>query len=185
MADVLVGLGSNLVDKQENLRRAVECLTAAGADASAGAPSAAPARLVAVSSLYRTAPVGVLDQDWFLNAAIRVDTALSAGEFLQIALAIEQRLGRVRSVRNGPRLIDIDILLWDDLVLEAPGLVIPHPRLHQRLFVLEPLAEIAAAVRHPLLGRTMFELRAELRADLIAAGGVQRERGPEWAAELA
>jgi 2-amino-4-hydroxy-6-hydroxymethyldihydropteridine diphosphokinase len=91
----------------------------------------------------------------------------------------------VRSVRNGPRLIDIDILLWDDLVLEEPGLVIPHPRLHQRLFVLEPLAEIAAAVRHPLLGRTMFELRAELRADLIAAGGVQRERGPEWAAELA
>jgi 2-amino-4-hydroxy-6-hydroxymethyldihydropteridine diphosphokinase len=181
MADVLLGLGSNLGDKQANLRRAVECLTAPHAGASAGAPSAKPARLVAASSLYRTAPVGLLEQDWFFNAAIRVQTALTPRQFLQTALEIERRLGRVRNARNGPRLIDIDILLWDGLVVAEPGLLIPHPRLHERLFVLEPLAEIAPGLRHPLLGKTMLELRA----DLIAAGGVQLECGPQWAGALA
>jgi 2-amino-4-hydroxy-6-hydroxymethyldihydropteridine diphosphokinase len=189
MAEVYIGLGSNLGDKAENLRAALRILCGGQLSVSPRghtglSPSAPAITLLAVSSLYRTAPVGYLDQDWFLNAAACVETQLTPRELLTLLLAIESDLGRVRTVRNGPRTIDLDILLWDDLVLREDDLVIPHPRLHERLFVLEPLAEIAPEVRHPVLGISIGECRAELVAKRGDALGVFKTEGPQWAGDL-
>jgi 2-amino-4-hydroxy-6-hydroxymethyldihydropteridine diphosphokinase len=189
MADVYIGLGSNLGDKAENLRAALRILSGGQPSVSPRghtglSPSAPAITLLAVSSLYRTDPVGYLDQDWFLNAAVCVETQLSPRELLIRLLAIESDLGRVRTVRNGPRTIDLDILLWGDLVLREDDLVIPHPRLHERLFVLEPLAEIAPGVRHPVLGISIGECRTALSARTGTSTGVVRTAGPEWAGDL-
>ncbi|MDR3717183.1 MAG: 2-amino-4-hydroxy-6-hydroxymethyldihydropteridine diphosphokinase [Bryobacteraceae bacterium] len=208
MADVYIGLGSNLGDKAENLRAALRLLCgqgglpcvslrghtglspcasamSSGTEGHTGlSPSASAIKLLAVSSLYRTEPVGYLDQDWFLNAVARIETRLSPREFLTRLLAIERDLGRVRTVRNGPRTIDLDILLWGDLVLREDDLVIPHPRLQERLFVLEPLAEIAPGVCHPVLGIGIGECRARLAARCTEAPGVFRTQGPQWAGIL-
>jgi 2-amino-4-hydroxy-6-hydroxymethyldihydropteridine diphosphokinase len=175
MADGYIGLGSNVGDKAANLREALRLLT--GARSSGGV-------LLAVSSLYRTEPVGYVDQDWFLNAAMHIETRLSPRELLIRLIEIERELGRVRTVRNGPRTIDLDILLWENLVVNEADLVIPHPRLHERLFVLEPLAEIAPDVRHPVTGLTIEECRAGLAAKLRGASGVLRVEGPEWVRSL-
>lgn len=150
MAEVFVGIGSNLGDKRSNLRLAAQQLESIG-------------EIAKVSSLYRTEPVGFADQDWFLNAVLHVRTGCAPREFLDGLIEIERKLGRVRTVRNGPRQIDLDILLWDDLVLEEPGLSIPHPRLHERLFVLAPLAEIAPDWQHPILGERISTLREQLK----------------------
>jgi 2-amino-4-hydroxy-6-hydroxymethyldihydropteridine diphosphokinase len=171
MADVYIGLGSNLGDKVANLREALRLL--AGARGS-------KVKLLAVSSLYRTEPVGNPDQDWFLNAAAHIKTQLSPRELLNRLLAIEHKLGRVRTVRNGPRSIDLDILLWDHLVVNEDNLVIPHPRMHERLFVLDPLAELAPDLRHPILGKTVAECRAELALRTGNEAGVLRMDGPWW-----
>lgn len=171
MTDVCIGLGSNVGDKAGNLREALRLLTCS---------RAAEITLRAVSSLYRTAPVGYLDQDWFLNAAAHAGTQLNPRELLNRLLAIESELGRVRTVPNGPRTIDLDILFWGDLVVNEDDLVIPHPRLHERLFVLEPLAEIAPDLRHPLLGVTVGECRAALAARADSETGVVRVEGPSW-----
>ena len=171
MADVYLGLGSNLGDKAANLREALRLLY--------GARSAAIA-LLTVSSLYRTKPVGYVEQDWFLNAAVHIKTSLSPRELLTQLIEIECELGRVRTRRNGPRTIDLDILLWEDLVVNKDDLVIPHPRLHERLFVLEPLAEIAPDARHPVTGLTIAEYRNELSSKLRSKSGVLRIEGPEW-----
>jgi 2-amino-4-hydroxy-6-hydroxymethyldihydropteridine diphosphokinase len=106
-------------------------------------------RLMARSSLYRTAPVGKLDQPDFVNAVARLETALAPEALLQALLAIEGSQGRVRGERNAPRTLDLDLLLYDDLVLDRPGLTLPHPRLHERAFVLVPLAELDPALRVP------------------------------------
>jgi 3-oxoacyl-[acyl-carrier protein] reductase len=149
-----IALGSNLGDRQGYLTRALELL------------SAHPAvRVTRVSSYHETAPVGgPPGQGRFLNAAAELDTDLGPEALLQLLLDVEQRLGRVRAARDGPRHIDLDLLLYGDLVRATPDPIIPHPRMHQRLFVLSPLAEIAPDAVHPTLQRTIREMLMELRA---------------------
>jgi 2-amino-4-hydroxy-6-hydroxymethyldihydropteridine diphosphokinase len=127
-----VGLGSNLDDPVRQVRRALEEL--------ARLPRT---QLLACSSLYRTAPIGRLDQPDFVNAVAVLDTALSPRELLQELLAVEARHGRVRGDLNGPRTLDLDLLLLGDRVIREPGLEVPHARMHQRAFVLLPLAEVS------------------------------------------
>ncbi len=156
MPIVYLGLGSNLGDRLGNLRQAVAELSEL-------------AELQACSRVYETEPMHVTDQPAFLNMAVRLRTALAPDPLLRAAKAIEQRLGRTETVRWGPRVIDIDILLYDGMVLEGRDLTIPHPRLAERRFALAPLADVGATVAHPLARRTV----AELLAQLPAAEGVR------------
>ncbi len=139
MTSAYVGLGANLGDRERTLRAAVDAL---GADVGV--------EVVAVSALRETDPVGVGDQPRFLNGAAELDTTLTARELLDRLLAVEQRFGRVRVPgEHGPRTLDLDLLLYGDAELDEPGLTVPHPRLHERRFVLEPLAELAPGLVVP------------------------------------
>lgn len=156
--------GSNLGDKAEQCQR--------GFDALDGTPGI---RLDAVSPFYRTEPVDYLDQDWFVNAVVRLVTTLSPGELLVRLKEIELEAGRTAGgIRFGPRVLDLDILLYGDRILETPNLVIPHPRMHKRHFVLKPICDIDPAIVHPVLGRTVQSLLEELNID-----GQQLSRLPE------
>ena len=117
-----------------------------------------------VSSVYRTTPVGFSSQPEYLNAAGRIRTRLSAFELMHAIRTIERDLGRVRTVKNGPRTLDLDILLFGSAELHSPPVIVPHPRLAERAFALEPLAELAPLLRHPTLGLTMLELLGRLHA---------------------
>jgi 2-amino-4-hydroxy-6-hydroxymethyldihydropteridine diphosphokinase len=134
-----VGLGANLGDRERTLRAAVDALTAEEGIA-----------VVSVSTLRETEPVGVGEQPRFLNGAAELETTLTARELLDRLLAVEQRFGRVRIPgEHGPRTLDLDLLLYGDEVIDEPGLAVPHPRLHERRFVLEPLAELAPGLLVP------------------------------------
>ena len=123
-------------------------------------------RLLQISSLYQTAPWGKTDQADFLNQVLLIETALSPQALLKAILSIEETLGRKRTVKNAPRTIDIDILFYGRLVLEMPGLCIPHPRIAERRFVLEPLNEIVPDFLHPALGKTIHQLLLECTDEL-------------------
>lgn len=138
MATAYIALGANLGDPVATLEAAFAALE--------GLPES---RLLARSALYRTAPIGLADQPEFINAAAQLETSLAPEALLDALLAIEQDFGRVRLLRNGPRTLDLDILLYDAQIIETPRLSLPHPRLHLRAFVLYPLADLASDLSLP------------------------------------
>ena len=146
---VYLSLGSNVGDRAANLRMAIDKLKIAGS-------------ITAVSSFYETEPVEMTSQPWFLNCAVKLETEKMPRQLIAAILNLEQEMGRQRKQPKGPRTIDIDILLFSSSIVEMKGLTIPHPRMHERRFVLEPLAEIAPDARHPALKRTIRELRDSL-----------------------
>lgn len=121
-------------------------------------------KIIAVSSIYETEPVEFTAQPWFLNCVAKLDTEKMPKQLLTAILKVEQSMGRRRQQKKGPRIIDMDILLFGNSTIDAEGLTIPHPSLHERRFVLEPLVEIESGLRHPILKRTVWELLSELPA---------------------
>lgn len=142
---VYLSLGSNLGDRQANLRTAIGKLMNLG-------------DVMTVSSIYETEPIGLREQPWFLNCVVLMQTERLPRLFLKYILGIEQEMGRKRLQPKGPRIIDIDILLFGNATIETPELTVPHPAMHERRFVLAPLAEIAPEVRHPVMKRAAREL---------------------------
>jgi 2-amino-4-hydroxy-6-hydroxymethyldihydropteridine diphosphokinase len=149
---VYLSLGSNIGNRQSEITGALERLNKLGT-------------VTVVSSLYETEPVEITHQPWFLNCVLALETELMPRQLLKAILAIEQEMGRRRTQHKGPRSIDIDILLFGNSVVDIAGLTIPHPAMHERRFVLVPLAEIAPGVRHPVLKKTARELRDALPAN--------------------
>lgn len=163
-----LGLGSNVGDRKANLQRSLELLDTTTGIAVAGC-----------SSIYETKPWGVTEQPMFLNAAVEIRTSLEPGDLLAEAKAVEESMGRATAARYGPRNIDVDILLYDNLVVDwnTPDLQIPHARMLERAFVLIPLAEIAGQNLHPTAGRTI----GDLAADVDGREGVTLfARPPDW-----
>ncbi len=140
MKTVYIALGTNLGNRLANLREAIDFFSS-------------ELRVIRESTIYETPPWGYIEQPAFLNMVIEAETKLAPRALLSYLKDKEKNLGRIKNFRNGPRLIDLDILFYDDLILDEKKLTIPHPRLHERAFVLVPLAEIAPAFIHPLFGK--------------------------------
>jgi 2-amino-4-hydroxy-6-hydroxymethyldihydropteridine diphosphokinase len=146
-----IGIGSNLESPAENCLKAVERLN-----------THPDLTLVARSSLYQSEPFGITDQDWFVNSVAQITTALSPDKLLEVCLSIELKIGRTRTEKWGPRIIDLDILFYDDLILKQDGLEIPHPGIAERSFVLAPMNEIAPNFVHPGLKKNIEALLKEI-----------------------
>jgi len=149
-----IGVGSNIGDPAANCRRAIEAIV-----------SEEKNRLLKCSPLYRTEPVGKEDQDWFVNGAVAVETSFRPRELMECLLKIERGMGREREERWGPRVIDLDILFYGGEVVREEDLQIPHPRLHERRFVLIPLNDLAPDLYHPLLAKTISQILSELKEE--------------------
>ena len=165
MVYAYAGLGSNLGDRENNIKEAIGLIKE-------------KCRILKISSLYETAPVGYKNQGYFLNCALKIKTDLKARELLEFFVFIEKKLGRIKvcvskprksadfllsadfplRIKNGPRIIDLDILFYGNGIINEKGLTIPHPRLHERLFVLQPLKEISKNFVHPILKKSILEL---------------------------
>jgi len=163
MARAYIGMGSNLGDRIGTFQQAVKRLRSLG-------------RIMAVSSLYETEPVGYLEQPSFLNAAVALKTTLAPIDLLRALLSIERDLGRTRTFPNAPRTLDLDLLLVDGVVLTTDELTLPHPGVRERAFVLLPLAEIAPRVMHPILARSISNLLLALPDQT----GVEVYSSPGW-----
>lgn len=147
-----LSIGSNIGDKRANCLMGIDALV-----------SSNHIRLIARSRIYQTDPVDFLEQDWFINLAISIETTLEPAELMNELQQIEESAGRKRGpIRFGPRILDMDLLLFEDRVLHTPALIIPHPRMHERRFVLQPLCDIAPDVIHPVLKETVRELLLRL-----------------------
>ena len=156
-----IGIGSNMGDKVRRCEEAISEILRVDNHT-----------LLARSSFYKTRPVGYIEQDWFVNGVIKIETDLEALDLLHALKAIENQLGRVETFRWGPRAIDLDLLFFDGTCLETPEVQIPHPRIQERQFVLVPLAEIDPDLLHPVLKKTVQRLLEDLNEDQ----GVERLR---------
>ena len=151
-----LSIGSNIGDKKENLLKAIENIG-----------KIEDTEVIKVSTILETEPFGVVDQDDFLNACLEIKTLLTPQELLKELLGIEEKMGRVRIKKWGPRIIDIDILLYDKEVIEDDNLAVPHPWMCERSFVLDPLCEIAPNIIHPLKRESIFNLKRKLDSNLV------------------
>jgi 2-amino-4-hydroxy-6-hydroxymethyldihydropteridine diphosphokinase len=162
---IYIGLGSNLGDRMNYLRRAVYSID-----------KREDTKITKLSSVYETDPYGPQDQDMFLNAVIEIETQAEPMDFLTGLLAIENELGRIRTKRWGPRVIDLDLLLWGQRIIDINRLTIPHPEMSERIFVMTPLAEIAPEAIHPQLGIGVSQILTGFEDDKTARLYIERDK---------